>query len=156
MDAASDLRQAHRAAVFITGALMTSPVLYAVIASALQPGQTSDPRPSLPPATLNLLRYGAWITSTVVVLALPIMRRALLTRRPEDTRQRAIARLTVTTVATGGLADFPAMAGFLLFVLGGFFVDFYLLASLSLVLLLAYAPRYEAWTDWLAAPVPRP
>jgi hypothetical protein len=148
MDAASDLRQAHRAAVFITGALMTSPVLYAVIASALQPGQTSDPRPSLPPATLNLLRYGAWITSTVVVLALPIMRRALLTRRPEDTRQRAIARLTVTTVATGGLADFPA--------LGGFFVDFYLLASLSLVLLLAYAPRYEAWTEWLAAPAPRP
>ena len=79
MDAASDLRQAHRTAVFITGALIT-----------------------------------------------------------------------------GALAEFPALAGFLLVVLGGFFLDFYLLASLSLVLLLAYAPRYDAWTEWLAAPAPRP
>jgi hypothetical protein len=110
VDAASDLRQAHRAAVFITGALTTSPVLHAVIASALQPSQTSDPRPSFAPSTLNLLRYGAWVMSMVVVLALPLLRQALLTRRPEDTRQRAIARLTVTTVATGGLAELPAMA----------------------------------------------
>jgi hypothetical protein len=156
VDAASDLRQAHRTAVFITGALMTSPVLYAVVASALHPGQTSDPRAGLPPATLTLLRYGAWIMSTVVVLGLPLLRRALLTRRPEDTHQRGIARLTLTTVATGALAEFPALAGFLLVVLGGFFLDFYLLASLSLVLLLAYAPRYDAWTEWLAAPAPRP
>ena len=156
MDAASDLRQAHRTAVFITGALMTSLVLYAVIASALRPGQTSDPGASLPPAALSLLRYGAWIMSAVVVLALPALRRVLLTRRPDDTRQRAIARLTLTTVAAGGLAEIPAVAGFMLVVLGGLFLDFYLLASLSLALLLTYAPRYDAWAAWLAAPAPRP
>ena len=105
---------------------------------------------------MSLLRYGAWIMSTVVVLALPALRRVVLTRHPDDTRERAIARLTLATVAAGGLAEIPAVAGFVLVVLGGLFLDFCLLASLSLALLLAYAPRYDAWAAWLATPAPRP
>jgi hypothetical protein len=80
----------------------------------------------------------------------------LLTRRPDETRQRAIARLTLATVAVGGFAEFPAIAGFVLVILDGLFLDFYLLGSLSLALLLANIPRYEAWEAWLATPVARP
>jgi len=80
----------------------------------------------------------------------------LLTRRPDEPRQRAIARLTLATVAVSGLAEIPAIAGFALAILGGPFLDFYLLGSLSLALLLVNAPRYEAWEAWLATPAPRP
>ena len=105
---------------------------------------------------LGLVRYAAWLASAVVVVGLPGVKRLLLTRRPDETRPRAIARLTLATVAVGALAELPALAGFVLVLLGGLFLDFYLLASVSLALLLANAPRYEAWEAWLAMPAPRP
>ena len=157
MDAASELRQAHRTAALITGGLIMGLVMYAVIASVFRMSHApSEGVANLPAPQTSLARYAAWIASGVVVVALPGLRRTLLTRRPNETRERAIARLTLATVAVGALAEFPAMAGFVLVILGGLFLDFYLLGSLSLALLLAYAPRYEAWEAWLATPVPRP
>lgn len=154
MDAASELRQAHRTAALITGGLITSLVMYAVIASVFRSHAVSDG--GLPTSEMSLVRYAAWIASGIVAASFPGFRRLLLTRRPDDTRQRAIARLTLATVVMGGIAEFPALAGFVLVILGGLFLDFYLLGSLSLALLLASAPRYEAWEAWLATPAPRP
>jgi len=155
MDAASELRQAHRTAAIITGGLITSLVMYAVIASMFRmshPLSDAD----LPASQVTLVRYAAWIASGIVTASFPGFRRLLLTRRPDDTRQRAIARLTLATVVMGGIAEFPALAGLVLVILGGLFLDFYVLGSLSLALLLASAPRYEAWEAWLATPAPRP
>ena len=45
---------------------------------------------------------------TGLVVALPAFRRALLRRRPDDTRATAIARLTLTDVAVGGWAEWLA------------------------------------------------
>jgi hypothetical protein len=157
MDAASELRQAHRTATLITGGLITSLVMYAVVANVFRMGHAPSEGPAgVPGPELSLVRYGAWIASAAVVVVLPGLRRVLLTRRPDETRQRSIARLTLTTVAVGGLAEFPALAGFILVILGGLFLDFYLLASLSLALLLVNAPRFETWEAWLATPAPRP
>ena len=157
MDAASELRQAHRTATLITGGLITSLVMYAVVATVFRMSHApTEGSPSLPASPLGLVRYAAWLASAVVVVVLPGLKRRLLTRRPDETRQRSIARLTLATVAVGGLAEFPAVAGFVLVILGGLFLDFYLLASLSLALLLVNVPRYEAWEAWLATPAPRP
>jgi len=157
MDAASELRQAHRTAALITGGLITGLVMYAVIASVFRMSHApSEGVASLPVSQMSLARYAAWIASAVAVVSLPGVKRLLLTRRPDETRQRAIARLTLAAVAVGGFAEFPAIAGFVLVILGGLFLDFYLLGSVSLALLLANAPRYEAWEAWLATPAPRP
>jgi hypothetical protein len=157
MEAVSELRQAHRTAALIAGGLITSLVMYAVIANVFRVSQAPfSGVSSLSEAHLRVARYTAWIASALVVVALPSFRRVLLRRRAGDTRATAIARLTLTTVAVGGLSEFPAVAGFVLVILGGLFLDFYLLDSLSLVLLLANFPRYEAWEEWLAAPAPRP
>jgi len=157
MEAASELRQAHRTAALITGGLVTSLVMYAVIASLFRMSQAStEGGASLPALGMRFARYAAWIASGVVVVGLPGFRRVLLTRRPDETRPRAIARLTLASVAVAGLAELPAIAGFVLVILGGLFLDFYLLGSLSLALLLTYAPRYETWEAWLATPSPKP
>jgi len=157
MDAASELRQAHRTAALITGGLITGLVMYAMIASVFRMSQTpSEGVASLPAPQMSFARYAAWIASGVVVLTIPGLKRLLLTPRSDETRQRAIARLTLAAVAVAGLAELPAIAGFVLVILGGLFLDFYLLGSLSLALLLVYAPRYEAWEAWLATPAPGP
>jgi hypothetical protein len=157
MDAASELRQAHRTAALITGGLITGLVMYAVIASVFGMSHAPSDGAASPSAPQNsLVRYAAWIASAIVVVSLPGVKRLLLARRPDETRQRAIARLTLATVAVGAFAEFPALAGFVLVILGGLFLDFYLLGSVSLALLLANAPRYEAWEAWLATPAPRP
>jgi hypothetical protein len=157
MEAMSELRQAHRTAALIAGGLITGLVMYAVIANVFRVSQAPFAGvASLPETHIRLARYAAWLASAAVVVALPAFRRALLRRRPDDTRATAIARLTLTAVAVGGFSELPAVAGFVLVMLGGLFLDFYLLASLSLVLLLTNFPRYEAWEEWLAAPAPRP
>jgi hypothetical protein len=157
MDAASELRQAHRTAALITGGLITSLVMYAVIASVFRMSHAPSEGVASPPAPqTSFARYAAWIASGIVVVSLPGVKRLLLTWRPDETRQRGIARLTLAVVAVGAFAEFPAIAGFVLVILGGLFLDFYLLGSLSLALLLAHAPRYEAWEAWLATPAPRP
>lgn len=156
MDAATELRQARRTAALITGGLITGLVMYAVIASVFRVSHAPVAGvASLPAPQLTLVRYAAWFASAVVVVTLPALRRLLLTRRPGEARPRAIARLTLATVAGAALAELPALAGFVLVILGGLFLDFYLLGSLSLVLLLVNAPRYEAWEAWLATPAPR-
>ena len=157
MDAASELRQAHRTAALIIGGLITGLVMYAVVASVFRMSHaSSEGAASIPAPQMSLVRYAAWIASAIVVVSLPGVKRLLLTRRPDETRQRAIARLTLATVTAGAFAEFPAIAGFVLVILGGLFLDFYLLGSVSLALLLANAPRYEAWEAWLATPAPRP
>lgn len=157
MEAMSELRQAHRTAALIAGGLIMSLVMYAVIANVFRVTQAPFAGvASLPERHVHLARYAAWIASAAVVVGIPAFRRVLLRRRPDDTRATAIARLTLTTVAVGGLSELPAVAGFVLVVLGGLFLDFYLLGSLSLVLLLANFPRFEAWEEWLATPAPRP
>ena len=157
MDAASELRQAHRTAALITGGLITGLVMYAVIASVFRVSHSPSAGAASPSASqLGLVRYAAWIASAVVVVGLPGVKRLILTRRPDETRQRTIARLTLATVVVGAFAELPALAGFVLVLLGGLFLDFYLLGSVSLALLLANAPRYEAWEAWLTMPAPRP
>jgi hypothetical protein len=156
MDAASDLRQAHRTAVLIASGLVTSLVVYAVVAHVFRASQSPGDETRLPEPALRLVRYAAWIGSAAVAALLPVLRHALLTRRAEDTRAVAIGRLTLATVTVGALAESPALAGFVLLLLGGLSLDFYLLGSLSLALLLANFPRYEAWEEWIAAPPPRP
>jgi hypothetical protein len=157
MEAMSELRQAHRTAALIAGGLITGLVMYAVVASVFRDSQASFTGVgNLPETHIRLARYAAWIVSAAVVVGLPAFRRVLLRRRPDDTRAAAIARLTFTTVAVGGLSELPAVAGFVLVILGGLFLDFYLLGALSLGLLLANFARYEAWEEWLATPAPRP
>jgi len=157
MEAASELRQAHRTAALITGGLITGLVMYAVIASVFRTSHVpSGAAAGSAASPMSLLRYGAWVASAIVVIALPAVKRSLLTRHSGESRQRAIARLTLATVAAGAIAEIPAIGGFVLVILGGLFLDFYLLGSVSLALLLAHAPRYDAWEAWLATPAPRP
>jgi len=65
-----------------------------------------------------------------------------------------------TALITGGLITglvmYAAIAGFVLVILGGPFLDFHLVGSRSLALLHVNAPRYETWEAWLATPAPRP
>ena len=90
MDAASELRQAHRTAVLITGGLITGLVMYAVIASVFRMNHApSEGSASLPAPQLSFARYAAWIASGIVVVALPGLRRVLLTPPCEAPRPRA-------------------------------------------------------------------
>jgi hypothetical protein len=137
MDAASELRQAHRTAALIIGGLINGLVMCAVVASVFRMSHaSSEGAASIPAPRMSLVRCAAWIASAIVGVSLPGLKRLVLPRRPDETRQRVIARLTLATVTAGAFAEFPAIAGFVLVILG--------------------APRYDAWEAWLATPTPRP
>ncbi|HET7875572.1 MAG TPA: hypothetical protein VFN71_08590 [Methylomirabilota bacterium] len=154
MDAAADLRQAHRTSAVLAGSFIMSLVMYGVVANIFRLTQPTfegfvrlpDPAP---------VRYALWSAALAVTAAVPVLRRRLLTKSMSDNRGALIRKLQTSTVVTGGIAEVPALLGFILVALNGLYVDFYLLAALSLVLMLAF-PRYQAWEDWIREPPPRP
>lgn len=76
MDAASELRQAHRTAALITGGLITGLVMYAVIASVFRMSHAPSAGAASPSAAqMSLVRYAALIASAVTVVSLPGLKR---------------------------------------------------------------------------------
>lgn len=58
-----------------------------------------------------------------------------------------LRHLLVTFIFAVALALVPLLSGFFLFFLGAMFIDFYLLAALSLVLIYMSVPRVEFWEE---------
>jgi len=100
-------------------------------------------------AQIELVRIALWAYTAVVLLLIPFMRRVLLTRPPGADERSAAARLSRCAVITNALAETPAVLGFVLVLLNGLYLDFYVLAAVSILLILLYFPRYEAWEEWV-------
>jgi hypothetical protein len=63
--------------------------------------------------------------------------------------QELVRRLKVASIITFVFCEIPALVGLLLFLMGGFHKEFYLLLACSLAAMFVYFPKYEHWDTWL-------
>jgi hypothetical protein len=99
---------------------------------------------------LQRLRYAFFALAIVAVILVRILRQALLRRTPGDDPRTALHRLQRASLLTLVLAEVPAIAGLVLFFIGGLNIDFYLLLFASILLVFMYFPRRSAWEEWLS------
>lgn len=97
------------------------------------------------------LRYPLYILALATCLLLPWVQRRLLTRRAlsgrtETATVEAMANATLLALV---VAEVPAILGLALYFVGGYLLDFYLLAALSFLGLLMAFPREALWRDVL-------
>jgi F0F1-type ATP synthase membrane subunit c/vacuolar-type H+-ATPase subunit K len=89
------------------------------------------------------LRYGCFLAAVAAVIALRLVhgRRLSAAAQAGD----AVRSLYRTAVISLTLAEIPALAGMVLFLLAGLNRDFYFLLFASSVLVFMYFPRASAW-----------
>jgi hypothetical protein len=110
-----------------------------------------DPGARDPFADLAWLRYPAYVLALAALAAVPVAARRLLTRgvavrpapgaAPADAVTMLVSRNAILYV----LGEIPVILGLVLYFVGGYLVDFYLLLVASLLAILLATPREHRW-----------
>jgi F0F1-type ATP synthase membrane subunit c/vacuolar-type H+-ATPase subunit K len=142
-------REALRTAAIISAAMITSVVMYGVVVNFFRLTGSGPFEGFVRLPQILAVRAAVWVMAAVALAAIPFVRRALLARAPNEDARTVVGRLAVSSLVTNALAEVPALLGFVLVALNGLYLDFYALAAISILQMLVYFPRYEAWEEWL-------
>jgi hypothetical protein len=144
-DAADEASRMLRTAKAIAAAMIASLLLYLAAVEAVR----ASARPFFGLAHLagarTAFRYGIYLGAAAVVLAIRFLNAGRPRPRKRESRGTSLRRIFIVAVASLILAELPAVLGFVLFLLGGYNLDFYALLFVSLFLLFMYFPRASAW-----------
>lgn len=99
---------------------------------------------------LQRLRYAFFALAIVAVILVRILRQVILRRLSGEDERTALHRVQRASLLTLVLSEVPAVAGLVLFLVGGLNIDFYLLLLASILLVFMYFPRRSAWEEWLS------
>lgn len=135
---------AHRQAVVVNGAIGTSLLFYAAMVEVLR--RTLPPPESF--AQFEMLRIALFAVAGVMVFTSTVLKGTILRNAPAHGDQR-LARLRTAGIITAALAEVPAIFGLVLFILGRQTSDFYILAVVSVYMLVRHFPRREAWENYV-------
>jgi len=152
MNEQNGLKKIHSIAVIISAAIIASLFLLIIAVEVIK----MKYKPFYGVAELEgsgLIRYVFYGLSIIQVVIIRFLRGAMLKKVPSDDRETSGKRLLRVSVVTSALCEIPAFLGLALFILGGFYLDFYILSFVSLFLLFMFFPRYGNWEDFLAGRV---
>lgn len=127
-------------------AMAASLVVYAVIVEVLQ--RQGVVLIVLPERFLDTLRYVAVFSAFAVYFGIRWLQQKILSKKPADTREILLGKLSRASLLSLLLAELPALMGFGLFLASGNSRDFYLLMVISLILLYITFPRQAIWEVW--------
>jgi len=91
------------------------------------------------------LRYGFYLAAAAAVVVIRILNAVGPRKKKNGSEEDLVRRLRTVALLALAVAEAPALAGFTLFLAGGYNEDFYWLMSVSLVLLFMYFPRMRTW-----------
>ncbi len=95
----------------------------------------------------RIVRYISFAAAALIILVIKSMRGRALRMRPEEDKTRFAFRLAWMTLLIMALSVVPALLGFVLFLLFGLNIDFYILMFVSLFLVFMFFPRRSSWVD---------
>jgi hypothetical protein len=131
-------------------AMVGSIVVYWLVVQAIRKvGQIPRGRDIF--AAVDWLRYPLYVLGIAACLAVPIIRRRLF--EPEGVVGRVQGRnlpevlsaLSSSQILIFAVGEVPVILGVALYFVGGYLLDFYILAGLSMA---AFALAYPSATDW--------
>jgi len=150
-----NLKKVFRTTVFVSGAMLASLFLYALMVELVRSQLKPFPGLLVSGVRHQTLRYLFFAAAVGAVVLVRFAGRARFKKTPGEDLTRLIFRLSRTAVITSALAELPAVLGFVLFLLTGFSRDFYVLLFSSLVLEFIYFPRQRDWQDLVRESFPR-
>jgi len=97
---------------------------------------------------LDQIRIAVFAVAGVLVFTSTVIKSLWLRQASADPAMR-LARMRTATILAAVMAELPAMLGLVLFLLGGTPNDFYILAVVSLYMLVRHFPRREPWDAYV-------
>jgi|UniRef100_A0A7C3WGW8 F0F1-type ATP synthase membrane subunit c/vacuolar-type H+-ATPase subunit K len=140
----ADLKKRYLAVNLIGLAMIGSVFLYALVVEVLR--RLLAPFAgfgALSPEATGLLTYLFFFLTLGIYFVIRVIRQKLPARSPQLLPQIAIL--------TFALCEAVAIFGFVLFLLSGNALDFYLFFAISLFMFYIFYPKYESWEKILAA-----
>ena len=143
MEMQDDLKKAYETSVSMSWAMIAALVLCPIIVEIVRMSNASFA--GFAPYAASQIRdlvYGLAIISPLCIRTI----RKVILKRGRSSDWKALAnRLRAATAVTILIAEMPAILGLLLFLLGGFYREFYIALAYSLLVILAYFPRHNRW-----------
>lgn len=144
------LRQIHRGTATIAGAMIFALAIYALLVVAIQFGYLPMVRQTS--GGIGGFREGALLVGLVIFVLIRSCRKAILKRNSSDNLRTLVNKFRTVTIVTFALCEVPAIAGLVLFFLGGPAENFYILALYSTALMVLYFPQLRHWQAWIQKP----
>lgn len=146
MNSASSLEKIYRINKIVAFALIAATLVYAVVVEVFRfQGLIAAPLDS---AVLEKLRYVFVFLSFAAYFIINFAHKKILVKKPGDTQERLLQKLTMANLLSLSLAEFPALFGLVLFLLSGNPRDFYPLLVISGLLFYAFFPKFSFWSAW--------
>lgn len=139
----------YSTALIIYIALSFSIIMLAVVAETLA---ALGVKPFIPDfeAKAGFLRYVFYVAGLGMLFALKFVKAAFLGRKFAS-EEETVQALSTGTIITAGLNENAALMGFILVLLSGNRMDFYILLAASLVSAALNFPKKSDWEDFLNA-----
>jgi hypothetical protein len=123
-------------------AMLASLVVFVIVVEVLKRGSSIAGRTT---EGFEVLRIVFYFVAIAMVFVINVVQGfTLRTVRTDDVQQLATKLLTVTIISAA-LADTPLILGFVLYVVWGYYTDFYILGFVSLYLMIRHFPYYRQW-----------
>lgn len=140
------VKQAFRVNKIIAMAMVASLGVYALIVEVLRGQQESFP--GCAPESAQHLPDIFMIVALIIIVVITKARKTLLKISPADEIETKIRKLTTATVVTFALSEVPVLLGLILFLLGGYVKEFYMLLTLSALMMGLHFPKADHWAVW--------
>jgi hypothetical protein len=138
------IEAARRNTATIVGAFGVSVLSSLVVVEVVR--RTSPPPVEMP--GMDMIRIAMFAAAGVMIFTSTVLKSLLMRNPPPDPAQR-LARARTATLVAAGMAEIPALLGLVLFLLGRTANDFYILAVVSLYMLVRHFPRREPWDAYV-------
>jgi len=134
----------YRQTTILIGAIGVSIVI--LIAAVLMLNRTL-PAP-VPGPAFTTLRLVLFAVAGVVVFVSTILKVVVLRKAPAHPLLR-LSRLKSAAVMSAAMAEIPAILGFTLYIMGRGLGDFFVLAAISVYMLVRHFPRRAFWDEYV-------
>ena len=141
-----DLRKAYRMTVFVGLSMMTSLLIYLIVATVVERQVSME--------VGDVVFYIGIGISAALFFVVRIVTGAMLGPGGERTGSASaaggppIAKLQTAAIVTFAICEVPAVLGLVLYFLGRSMTDFYLFLLISLFCFATYFPRFGQWEEW--------
>jgi len=148
MEQTDELKKVFKNTVIVCAAIMAVLPVYILVVEIIKANQ----KPFLGFVDVHnavTLRYLFYALAVIQVIIVRVLRGFLLRKPPSASAETLMSRLYKTSILTFALCEVPVIFGLVLFFMGGFYKDFYVLLFVSSFLMFMFFPRYNNWADWL-------
>lgn len=122
-------------------AVMASLVFYIIIVEVIS---RATPEPDIQPQ-IDIIRYVIYAVAISMIFATQLVKAVMLRNASRMTAEMALARLQTSNIIVAGLAETPAILGFVMYLAWRQYTDFYILALVSLYVCVRHFPRRANW-----------